>query len=92
MDKIREHVFAAKKLHAGDTPIKVLASGAGKSSLKAQVRGKPPNKRKQTRQEKSKPKVLALYQRLLAQLSGLPKKSVTADAVRYALNQWQALT
>lgn len=41
---------------------------------------------------KSKPKVLALHQWLLDQLPTLSKKSVTAHAIRYALNQWQALT
>jgi len=192
MAKLREHVFAAKKLHADDTPIKVLAPGTGKTKtarlwvyarddrpagdtnppavwfryspdrqgihpqthlrdyegilqadayagfnalydtgkiveaacwahtrrkfydihvasptpitthalqvigelydIEAQVRGKPPNERKQTREEKSKPKVQALHQWLLAQLPTLSKKSVTADAIRYALNQWQALT
>ena len=92
LEALHQHVFAATKIHTDDTPIKVLASGAGKSRLKAQVRGKPPNKRKQTRQEKSKPKVLAFHQWLLDQLPTLSKKSVAADAIRYALNQWQALT
>lgn len=31
MDKLREHVFAAKNLHADDTPLKVLAPGTGKT-------------------------------------------------------------
>jgi hypothetical protein len=60
--------------------------------IEAQVRGKPPDERKQTREEKSKPKVQALHEWLLAQLPTLSKKAVTADAIRYALNQWQALT
>jgi len=192
MTKLCEHVFAAKKLHADDTPIKVLAPGTGKTKtarlwvyarddrpagdpnppavwfryspdrqgihpqthlrgyegilqadayagfnalydtgkiveaacwahtrrkfydihvasptpitthalqvigelydIEAQVRGKPPDERKQTREERSKPKVQALHQWLLTQLPTLSKKAVTADAIRYALNQWQALT
>lgn len=34
----------------------------------------------------------ALHDWLKAQLATVPKKSVTADAIGYALNQWQALT
>lgn len=34
----------------------------------------------------------ALHDWLKAQLATVPKKSVTADAIGYALNQWQPLT
>jgi transposase len=78
---------------SGPTPITthVLHVIGDLYEIEAQVRGKPPDDRRQTREEKSKPKVQELHQWLLDQLPTLSKKSVTADAIRYALNQWEAL-
>ena len=56
------------------------------------IRGKQPEQRRQVRQEQSKPIVQRLHDWLAEQLPTLAKKSVTADAIRYAMNQWQALT
>lgn len=44
------------------------------------------------RQDKSLPIVLALHEWFMQQLPTLSRKSVTTDAIQYALNQWQALT
>jgi len=60
--------------------------------IEAQIRGKPPDQRKVIRQEHSAPIVAALHAWLKEQLATVSKKSVTADAIGYALNQWQALT
>jgi hypothetical protein len=56
------------------------------------VRGQEPEQRKTVRQEQSKPLTDKLHTWMLEQLATLSKKSTTADAIRYALNQWQALT
>ena len=56
------------------------------------IRGSPPERRREVRQEYSKPIVEALHAWLTAQLATLSRKSVTADAIGYAMNQWQALT
>lgn len=60
--------------------------------IEATIRGKPPEERRQVRQEQSMPIVECLHDWLVEQLPTLSRKSVTADAIRYALNQWQALT
>ena len=60
--------------------------------IEADIRGKPPDVRRDSRQERARPIVRALHAWLLAQLPALSRKSPTADAIRYALNQWQALT
>lgn len=44
------------------------------------------------RQARAAPLVTALHAWLKEQLATVSKKSVTADAIGYALNQWQALT
>ena len=60
--------------------------------IEADIRGKPPDKRRAIRQARAAPIVTALHDWLKTQLTTVPKKSVTADAIGYALNQWQALT
>jgi len=49
-------------------------------------------RRREVRQEYSKPIVVALHAWLNAQLATLSSKSVTDDAIGFAMNQWQALT
>ncbi len=69
-----------------------LEQVAGLYEIEADIRGKPPDVRRTARQEKARPIVTALHAWLLEQLPALSRKSPTADAIRYALNQWQALT
>ena len=56
------------------------------------IRGKSPAERLKVRQEQSAPIVNALRTWLTEQITTVSKKSVTATAIGYALNQWQALT
>lgn len=60
--------------------------------IEGEIRGKPPDERWAVRQVQSAPIVHALHAWLKEQLATVAKKSVTADAINYALNQWQALT
>jgi len=60
--------------------------------IEATIRGKQPEERKRVRQAQSKPIVQRLHDWLAEQLPTLSKKSVTADAIRYTMNHWQALT
>lgn len=60
--------------------------------IEGEIRGKPPDERRAVRQVQSAPIVHALHAWLKEQLATVAKKSVTADAINYALNQWQALT
>jgi len=76
------------------TPITthVLAQIAQFYRVEAGIRGSPPQHRRQVRQEQATPIALALHAWLVEQLPTVSRKSVTADAIGYALNQWQALT
>jgi transposase len=60
--------------------------------IEASIRGSPPEHRRQVRQEQAVPIVTALHAWLTEQLSTLSRKSATAEAIGYAMNQWQALT
>jgi len=79
---------------AQPTPVTtyVLAQIGELYKIEAGIRGSPPERRREVRQEYSKPIVEALHAWLTAQLATLSRKSVTADAIGYAMNQWQALT
>ncbi len=55
------------------------------------IRGSPPDERLNIRRSKSKPVFEALQKWLMARLAEVSGKSSTAEAIRYALNRWQAL-
>jgi hypothetical protein len=60
-------------------------------AIEAQMRGKPPDERRQVRQAQAKPLLDDLEIWLRQKLLTLSRKSDTASAIQYALNQWQAL-
>lgn len=59
--------------------------------IEDQVRGKPPDLRRQIRQEQALPLLVDFEAWLRARLPTLSAKSNTTKAINYALNQWQAL-
>ena len=59
--------------------------------VEAEIRGRPAEERRATRQERSKPIVEALHAWLTAQLGRVSGKSGLAEAIRYALRHWQGL-
>ena len=59
--------------------------------IEAGIRGSPPKRRREVRQELAKPIVEALHLWIKEQLSTVSRKSLTADAIGYAMNQWEAL-
>jgi transposase len=60
--------------------------------MEAEIRGKPPDLRRQVRQQRSRPLLDSLEGWLRERLLLLSRKSDTTAAINYALNQWQALT
>lgn len=75
------------------TPITthVLAQIAELYKIESGIRGSPIHRRREIRQEQSKPIVTALFAWLTEQISTISRKSVTADAIGYAMNQRRAL-
>lgn len=78
----------------GATPITtyVLGQIAALYKVEAEIRGSPPGTRHAIRQEHAQPVVTALQAWLRERLPTLSRKSETAQAIGYALNQEQALT
>ncbi|MDR3449898.1 MAG: IS66 family transposase [Alphaproteobacteria bacterium] len=60
--------------------------------IEATIRGAPPERRREVRQEQSAPRFAALHGWLETMLKRLPQKSSTAEAIRYALTRWKALS
>lgn len=61
-------------------------------AIEESIRGKPPDERRRIRQQRSKPKLDELKQFFEQTLAQVSKKSDLAEAIRYALTRWQALT
>lgn len=60
-------------------------------AIEAEIRGKPPDERRQARQTRAKPLVDDLEHWLLGMLGKLSRKSDTSAAIMYVLNLWPAL-
>ena len=60
--------------------------------VEAQVRGKPPDERKAIRQARAAPLLAEVRTWMEKTLRSLSPKSETAEAIRYALSRWHALT
>ena len=61
-------------------------------AIEAQLRGKPPEQRREMRQARAGPLLEALHRWMHATLAQLSKKSALAGAIRYSLSRWAALT
>lgn len=82
---IHERQPSAITSHALDTIASIY-------NIEADIHGKPLDERRAVRQARTAPIVADLQAWLKEQLVTISKKSVTADAIGYTLNQWQALT
>ena len=78
--------------HPSTITTQVLAHIASLYQVEASIRGSPANERRQIRQTHAKPLVDALHRYLTEQLAHISRKSVTAEAIGYAMNHWAALT
>jgi len=88
----RRHFYDIHEKRPSAITMHALETFAELYRIEADIRGKPPDERCAVRQARSAPIATALYAWLKEQLASVSKKSVTADAIGYALNQWQALT
>ena len=82
------------ELHEAGSPVAIEAvQRIGELyEIEATIRGQPPDERLRVRQQQSLPLVEVLQAWLDLQLSRLPGRSRLAEAIRYALGRWSALT
>ena len=89
------HTLAEKnKQPTPNTPIatSVIERIGALYAIEERIRGKPPDERRRIRQLHTKPKLDELKQFFEASLLQVSKKSDLAEAIRYALTRWVALT
>jgi hypothetical protein len=60
-------------------------------AIEREIRGRPPDERREIRNARSRPLMESLKQWQEETLGKLSKKSVTTEAIRYALGRWAAL-
>jgi hypothetical protein len=60
--------------------------------IEEQIRGRPPEERRQVRHTQAQPLLDSLRQWFEATLLKLSRKSETTVAIRYAVSRWDALT
>jgi len=89
---LRRHFYDVAK--GGDAPIssEALERIAALYGIEKTIRGLPPGERRATRQQRSKPLVLAFKRWLEQQLARVSSGAPVADAIRYGLNHWDGLT
>lgn len=89
---------ARRKFHdihiTSPTPITthVLAQIAALYHIESSIRGSPADERRRVRQELALPILHELDEWLTSQREAISRKSITADAIGYAMNHWKALT
>jgi transposase len=60
-------------------------------AIESEIRGKPPDERRDARQARAGPLLTDLHTWFLATMRPLSRKSEVAGAIRYALSRWEAL-
>jgi transposase len=79
-------------VHASPITTEAIARIGALYGIEEQIRGKPIDLRRSTRQARAKPLLASLRSWMEASLRTLSTKSETAGAIRYALSRWSALT
>jgi len=88
----RRKLYDVHQAQAGPLTAAALERIAELYAIESDIRGKPPDTRRTVRQARAGPILDALRARLHTILLQVPRKSALAEAVRYALGRWRALT
>jgi len=88
---VRREFYDLAKSSAAPIATEALRRIAALYAIEAEIRGKPPDERRSTRQAKSRPLVEDLFRWFEVQLARLPGRAPTAEKIRYALNHREGL-
>ncbi|MBI0539757.1 IS66 family transposase [Roseomonas sp. KE2513] len=88
---VRREFYDLARKKTAPIAAEALTRIAALYAVEAEIRGKPPEERRTTRQARSRPLVEHLFAWLEQQLARLPGGSPTAGAIRYALNHRDGL-
>ncbi|HPT56962.1 MAG TPA: IS66 family transposase [Casimicrobium sp.] len=86
------HAMAEKANASAPLATEILTRIGALYAIEEFIRGKPPDERCRIRRLQTKPKLEALKQFFESTLAQVSRKSDLAEAIRYALTRWTALT
>jgi len=89
---VRRHFYDLEQAHSSPVAREAMQRIGALYGVEEEIRGKPPDQRRDVRQAQSKPLLDSLRQWFEATLTKLSRKSETTVAIRYALSRWGALT
>jgi transposase len=88
----RRKFFELHKAHASPIAAEALKRIGALYAIEAEVRGKLPDHRRNVREARAGPILAEFRDWLTTTLTKLSQKSALAEAIRYALTRWTALT
>ncbi len=88
---VRRKFFDLAKGGSAPAADRVLALIGVLYGIEQEIRGQPPDARRQTRRERSRPVLDELHNFLCEHLRKVPGTSVIAEAIRYVLTRWDGL-
>jgi transposase len=88
---VRRKFYDLEVAHKSPVASEALERIAGLYAIEKEIRGRPPEARREVRNTRSRPLLESLKQWFEETLGKLSRKSDTAVAVRYALGRWEAL-
>ena len=88
---VRRHFYDLQVAHTSPLAGEALKRIAELYAIEADIRGRPPEERRQVRRTRARPLLDSLHDWLQATLSRVSRKSEIAGAIRYALGRWSAL-
>jgi len=89
---VRRKFYDLEQAHASPLAREALERIAGLYVIEGEIRGRPPDERRQVRQTRARPLLESLHNWFEVSLTKLSRKSDTTAAIRYALTLWPALT
>jgi transposase len=89
---VRRKFHDLDQAHASPLAREALERIAALYAVEDEIRGRPPDERKQVRQTRARPLLQSLHDWFEVSLTKLSRKSDTTMAIRYALTLWPALT
>jgi len=89
---VRRKFYDLEQAHASPLAREALERIAALYAIEEEVRGRPPDERRQVRQSRARPLLQSLHEWFEVSLTKLSHKSDTTAAIRYALTLWPALT
>jgi transposase len=88
---VRRKFYDLHVAHKSQTAAEAMERIGALYEIEKEIRGRPPEERREIRAARARPLLESLKQWLEATLCKLSRKSDTALAVRYALGRWEAL-